>query len=412
MPNSRDISAPFAAILPLMAATCTALLATDLYLPSIPSLPLWLGGTLTQAQLTLPAFFATFAVALLLYGALAETYGRLRVLLTGMAVFLAGCVLGGLAPNIETLLIARGMQGAGAAAAPAVAPALVREIGDRTTSIRALSWLAVCQSIVPALGPLLGAGVLALWGWRASFILLVLAGGMCLWALLRWRVSFAGTLATTKPEHHAAQALWRTYALVLSRTSFLGHALGYACAYGAMLTFVGSAPFLLQRAYGLAPWSFAVVQAAMVACFMAGAMSSARFVESRGVRRTIALSNGLFGVTVAILCLIALQSMPSTMLTVTLAMLPSQIGLGLRSGVSKQAAMDSVPERPSSASAMTSFLCFGFAVIGNAVVSIFLAFQILPVALVCLTFFLVGLAASLLPWRPARSENSSLEIRR
>ncbi|AMV05965.1 MFS transporter [Xanthomonas citri] len=412
MSRPADTSTPFVAVLPLAAVTGTALLATDLYLPSIPSLPLWLGGTYLQAQLTLPAFFATFAAALLLYGALAEAYGRLHILLVGMSIFLAGSLLGGLAPDIETLLVARGLQGAGAAAAPAVIPALIRGIGDQATSIRALSWLGICQSVVPALGPVLGAGVLAVWGWRANFGLLVIAGVACLWALLRRRATFRGARTMERSQGAAPHGLWSTYALVLSRPRFLGLALSYACAYGTMLTFVGSAPFLLQRVYGHGAWSLGVVQAAMVACFMAGAMPAARVVGRHGARRAIRLANLLFGTTTASLLVVAFDGVPSTAWTATLAMLPSQIGLGLRSGVSKQAAMDSVPEHPSGASAMASFLCFALAVAGNAAVSAFLATPVQAVALVCLILFLACACASLLAWHPLRTADSCVEIPR
>ncbi|WP_099206663.1 MFS transporter [Xanthomonas citri] len=383
------------AVLPLVLTTGVSLLATDLYLPSIPMLPELLDGSHRQAQSTLPAFFVTFAFAQLLYGALAERFGNLPVLLGAATLFILASALAAVSPDIEWLVAARAMQGAGAAAATAIVPAVIRQAYDEKGSVRMLSWLGICESVVPALGPLLGAGVLYLLGWRANFWLLVGLGVAGVALLLRNRTHYATSDRSVEPRRTVWRAIVPDYWRVISNRTFLGYAIGYSTAYGALMTFVGSAPFLLQYAYGHAPAAFGLVQIAMVALFMAGSLLAGRASESLGRHPTIAIGTGLLVLTALLLAGIGLHWLPSTAVVLTLAMLPSQFGLGLRFGVSMSAAIGSVPDRQASASAMTSFLCFAFAAAGNGAVAWLIDLGVVAVAWVFAVFALASLSASL-----------------
>lgn len=392
-----------AAVLPLVLTTGVSLLATDLYLPSIPVLPGLLGGTLRQAQSTLPAFFVTFALCQLLHGALAERYGNFRVLLGAALVFMAATVLAAAAPSIEILVVARAFQGAGAAAATAIVPAVIRRTYDEKTSIRVLSWLGMAESVIPALGPLLGAFVLALLGWRANFWLLLAVAGVAAAMLVRNRPLYERVKGEAVSEN-VWRALLPNYAGVLSNCAFLAYALGYASAYGALMTFVGAAPTLLQGFYGHGPEAFGMMQVVMIAVFMAGSLAVGRSMEVLGRDGTIAAGLFFLALSAVLLLLTSSGILPDNAVMMTVAMLPSQFGLGLRFGVAMSAAIGSVPDRQSSASAMASFLCFIFAAAGNAVVALAVDHALTAVAAACLGFTIISLGGYLITPTTRRSD--------
>jgi DHA1 family bicyclomycin/chloramphenicol resistance-like MFS transporter len=394
-------------VLPLFFTTGVGLLATDIYLPSIPVLPNVLGGTVADAQFTLAIFFVTFATCQLLYGALAECYGNFRIVLTASAIFVASTIFAALSQTIELLTVARALQGVGAAAATAIVPAMIRSNYDERTSIRMLSWLGICESVIPALAPLLGALILHLAGWRTNFWLLAAVGIVALLMLLRNRAIYVGARTGGSHQVSSLRSLIPSYAAVLSNRSFLGYALGYSTAYGALLTFVGAAPFLLQSVYGQAPASFGFMQIVMVLVFISGSLLAGRSVDAVGTDKTILFGLLMLVASATVLPIVALGLIPNSAISMTLAILPSQFGLGLRFGVAMSAAIGSVPHHQPSAAAMTSFLCFVFAAIGNLAFAMLIDFNLLGVAVCCVGFSLVSAMAYLITPSPANSGSAN-----
>lgn len=257
-----------------------------------------------------------------------------------------------------------------------------------------LSWLGMAESVIPALGPLLGALVLSLFGWRANFWLLLAVAIVATAMLVRNRSLYRHDRAVQ------SQGVWRdlvpNYVAVLSNRAFRGYALGYASAYGALMTFVGAAPTLLQDVYGLGPEAFGIMQVVMVAVFMAGSLLVGVSVDRVGRDGTIAFGLALLVVSAVLMALTASGFLPGSAVMMTLAMLPSQFGIGLRFGVAMSAAVGSVPDRQASASAMAAFLCFVLAALGNAVVALAIENALSAVAVACLGFAAISVGGYLM----------------
>jgi DHA1 family bicyclomycin/chloramphenicol resistance-like MFS transporter len=386
---------PMTAVLPLVCTTGVSLLATDIYLPSLSILPDVLGGTHKQAQLTLSAFFITFAASQLVYGSLAEAFGKLRILLVAAAIFQAATILAALSQNIETLIIARSLQGIGAAAATAIIPAIIRQTYDEKASIKVFSLLGICQSVIPAMAPLLGALILFQLGWRWNFCLLFLASILSVSLLIRNRAMYRRSDHAIQKTRFTLHSFAANYGIVLTNRSFLSYAFGYSAAYGVLMTFVGSAPLLLHDVYGYPPVSFGLLQTAMVICFMAGSLLSSRASQTLGINRTIVVGLIFLVLTAFLITFTATGILPNTVYFMALSMLPSQFGLGLRFGVAMSASIGSVPDHKASASAMAVFLNFVFAATGNALVSLNVIGGLMTVALVCMLFTTISLLAGI-----------------
>ena len=91
-------------------------LAIDFYLPSFPALALAFATDVEHVQLTLAAYFIGLAGGQLLYGPLADRFGRRRPLLLGVTLFSLASVACALATSLEWLLVARLVQALGGCA--------------------------------------------------------------------------------------------------------------------------------------------------------------------------------------------------------------------------------------------------------------------------------------------------------
>jgi MFS family permease len=107
------------------------------------------------------------AVTTAVYGRAADLAGIRLPLLVGVGLMAGSAVLGCLAPNVEVLLAARVLQGAGAAAVPVLGMAIVSARYDGAVRTTALGQVAGTAAAVSALGPLAGGLLADLAGWRA-----------------------------------------------------------------------------------------------------------------------------------------------------------------------------------------------------------------------------------------------------
>ncbi len=126
------------------------------------------------------SYTLALAVLLLPAGKLADRLGARRVFLAGVLVFSAASLIAGLAPEAIVLFAARVAQGAGAALATPAALALITEsfpVGRRGLALGL--WTAAATTAL-AIGPMVGAGLGALGGWRAVLLVNVPAGAAVL----------------------------------------------------------------------------------------------------------------------------------------------------------------------------------------------------------------------------------------
>mgnify|MGYP006209874369 CR=1 FL=1 len=85
--------------------------AIDAYLPAFPQIAATLGATRLEVQQTLTIYMAALALMVLWHGALADRFGRRRVMLLLTAVFAVASLICALAPSIEWLWLGRALQG-------------------------------------------------------------------------------------------------------------------------------------------------------------------------------------------------------------------------------------------------------------------------------------------------------------
>ncbi len=151
---------------------------------AVPAIITDLGATATQAQWVQEAYTLVFAALLLSAGRIGDRIGRRRMLVAGIAVFVAASVLAALAPTPELLITARVLQGVGGAAIfPATLSLINAGFTGRERGIAFAVWGSTIGGMA-AVGPLLGGWLTTEASWRWAFGINVPLGALVVVALL------------------------------------------------------------------------------------------------------------------------------------------------------------------------------------------------------------------------------------
>ena len=136
---------------------------------AIPSIVDELSISSTQVQWVQESYTLVFAAFLLVFGTLADRYGRRRLLLIGVIVFVLASVLAALSPNGDLLIAARVVQGVGGAIIlPSTLSTLNATFEGRERGIAFAVWGSTIGGMA-ALGPLLGGWLTTAFSWRWAF---------------------------------------------------------------------------------------------------------------------------------------------------------------------------------------------------------------------------------------------------
>jgi DHA1 family bicyclomycin/chloramphenicol resistance-like MFS transporter len=170
--QSTSASTPLALPFLFLLSGLTALgqFATSVYLPSLPSIGREFAASVPMVQLTLLAYLLCFAVFQLLWGPLADSFGRKPILYAGIVLFIIGSVLSFFAPSIVVLIVGRALQAIGGSATMVAGRAIVRDTHTGTALAQALAIITIVFSAAPGLAPLIGGVMEVQFGWRSTFL--------------------------------------------------------------------------------------------------------------------------------------------------------------------------------------------------------------------------------------------------
>jgi EmrB/QacA subfamily drug resistance transporter len=138
---------------------------------ALPVLQERLDATVTQAQWVVEAYMLFLAALILAGGSLGDRYGRRRVFSLGVALFALASLWCGLSPDINQLIVARAVQGVGAALLVPGSLALISATFSREQRGRAIGTWSGFTSIAAGIGPVLGGWLVESVSWRWIFFI-------------------------------------------------------------------------------------------------------------------------------------------------------------------------------------------------------------------------------------------------
>src|SRR5580698_6064043 len=186
-----------------------------------------LGGGVSALQWLVNAYTIAFAAFILTAGALGDRIGAKRVFMAGFAIFTTASLACALAPNSVTLIVARAVQGLGAAVLVPNSLALLNHAyPDQKARGRAVGIWAAGASLALTAGPLAGGALIALVGWRSIFLVNLPIGLAGLW--LTWRYATETPRSSNRELDLAGQAAAIGALACLAGAMIEGGALGWS----------------------------------------------------------------------------------------------------------------------------------------------------------------------------------------
>lgn len=287
-----------------MVAALSALnaLAIDVMLPALSAIGLDFSLTVdNDRQLVIVAYVALFGVAQLVYGPLADAYGRRSVLIWALGIFILGSLLCIFAPNFELFLLARALQGVGAAATRVIATAVVRDLVQGRRMAQVMSMAMTVFMIVPIVAPSIGQLVLFVAPWRWIFgALLIYALGVLAWTLLRLP-------ETLRPENQTAfqpRRIADAYLSVLRERQTVGYMLATTFITACLFGYITSSQQIFVDIFHLGP-VFPVAFASIAVAISLGTFLNSRIVILHGMRRISHVMTLVFTLFAAATALVA-----------------------------------------------------------------------------------------------------------
>lgn len=290
--------------------------AIDMYLPALPSIGRDLTAPDNLVQMSLLAFFIPFAVSQLLYGPLADMYGRKAPLYLGIGLFAVASIGCAMASNIETLIAFRFLQGIGGAAGMVVPRAVVRDMHVGVQAARLMSLLMLVFSISPILAPLTGSAVIAFYGWRGVFWAVTIAAFIGL-------VLLSTQLSETRPKEARAGSSWRSamaaYVYLLGDRNFMTLTFIGSFGLAGFLVYLANSPFVLINHYGLTPTEYSFAFSINAVSFFAVSQFTGRLGQRYGLVRVMRVA--VTGFAASMVALAAAMSLGFDQLPVLAALL-------------------------------------------------------------------------------------------
>lgn len=364
-------------------------LAVDLYLPAFPTMARAFDTSSDQIQLSLSAYFIGLACGQILYGPVADRFGRRKPLLFGIGLFCTASLLCAFAPSLEWLIAGRFMQALGGCAGMVVTRAVIRDLCSPLEAARAFSKLMLVMGVAPILAPLLG-GYLLIWtGWQGIFLFLTLFSAA--FAL----IVFFG-LRETLPVDGPRQTMgysWRSVPRILRDPLFILHALTGGLAMAAMFAYIAGLPFVLIEIYGVAEQNFGWIFGLNAAGFIFFAQVNGRLLRNRSPQQLVK-NNALLFMLTALALGVASWWQPEQLLPYWLVMFVFVASVAMVLPNATACAMDGYGQQAGMASALLGTLQSTFAAITSALVGWLHDGTALPLGLVVgVCGLLVALAA-------------------
>ncbi len=271
-------------IILLMLVAIVEQFATNCYLPSFPDIAKTFAVNNSTVQLSLTIFMVGEALAQLLFGSLADLYGRKPSLVIGLIIFSFSSLLCTLAPDIKLFLIGRFLQGFGVGSGLVVARAVARDLFSDVQFAQIISSIVAIIVLLQLISPVIGGYLQHYFGWHAVFILITTLAFLLLVLII---FLFTETYAAEKRQAAKLIDAVTSYAFLLKNKMFLLNVLYASFAAAIVIIYTTITPFLYQHALHISPIQFGWLTTVVAFSIAIGNFLNSNLVAKQGIDNMI-----------------------------------------------------------------------------------------------------------------------------
>lgn len=372
----------------LIAVSAVSPLGINMYLPSMPGMARALGVDFTTIQLTLSLYLGAMAIGQLIIGPLSDRFGRRPVLLIGLSVFVFGSLICLMAQNVGLLIFGRVVQAMGGCAGITLSRAIVRDLYRRDQVASMIGYVTMGMAVAPMIAPTIGGVLDTFYGWRASFVFLVLFGSL---VLLFASLQLSETNRNRGSSGDEPRLLQNYQALFRSRL-FWGYTLATSFVSAMFFSFVAGAPYVMIEIMGRSPAEYGFYFALVPSGYILGNFITARFAVRIGQNRMLltGMFIGLIGIGSMAAAFAAGLGHPLALFA-PMFLIGVANGFVLPSGIA--GAVSVKPDAAGAAAGLSGSFQIGFGALVAPIVGAMLSTTVWPLIAIMTICSLLGLAA-------------------
>lgn len=333
----------------LAALSASGTLATNILLPSLPSIAVAVGVTSAQVTSAITIFLAMFAVGQLVVGPLSDRFGRRIPVMIGFAVFFAGSIWCALANDLAALLIGRVVQAGGACATSVLSRAIARDLFQGEKLARVLTFVMVAMAAAPGFSPLVGGALDHFFGWRSAF---VFVGIFAVVAASAFLAAFGETHHAPRAEFNSSTIAKNYWSLSTDRR-FVVPAATVSLILGALFAMFSALPRVLIEGLDFTPMQLGLFFAGTVMIVFSAGIIATKIVPHLGLDRSICIGLALACVGGGMVLLFALFD--GRFLPFLVGACVFLLGMGMVNPLCSAQALSPFGDRAGAASALLGF---------------------------------------------------------
>ena len=270
-------------------------LAIHLFFPAIPAVKAAFGLSDAMAQFTFSVAVFGMAFATLVYGSLADRYGRRPVLLSGLGFFLAGTVMSAAAATVPLLVAGRLVQAVGAGCGVTLVRTIARDAYGSERLVQAIAYLTMFYALGPMISPVVGGVLVDMLGWRSVFAFALLIG-VVITASAYWVIYETRPIGEARGGDNVAQS----YARLLAQPRFTALVLQTGFSTGTFMILGSAASTLMKELLGRPATEFGIYFVLLPIGFISGTLISSRLGNRASTEAMVLIGSLLCLAAVAI----------------------------------------------------------------------------------------------------------------
>lgn len=372
-------SHPYLIVL-LAAVIAITPLAVDMYLPAMPDIAHNLNTHIGNVQQSLSIFLAAYACGMLLFGPLADQWGRRPLAIFGLSGFTLSSIGLIFADTIELFLTLRTTQAFCGAAATVVVPGLVRHLYQEHTA-KGMSYLSMMMMLAPLLAPSIGSGILWFSEWHSIFIVLALYGALIFALVWKWLPEISKPIdpeAAKKPAN-----FFSGYKIIFSSPQARPMIVSMMFGSFAFFCFITAVSFLYINYFGVSEQVFSLLFGVNVFCLMFANFINSRLVTRYGPLRMLRAGVVIGLISALLLCAVNFLALGIAWTVITIA--PLMGSLTLMGTNADAILLMKFPHNSGTTTAVTGTLRFGSGAFAGPLLALFYTGTAIPFSLLMLT---------------------------
>lgn len=271
---------PIVIIILLCLISSVGRFVIDSYLPSLPNIKYELSLDDALVEMTLTIYLLGFGLSQLLYGPLSDYFGRRKVLILGMGIFLVGNILCANANSGKSLLFARLIAGIGAGSCGVLNRVIASDCFEGVAFAKAWSYTTTVLVLTLIFAPLMGGYIQEWQGWSGNFTACSI---FVAFVLVIMMIFLPETNIHIGKHKVGIKKILIHYVTILSSWRFLSPTLAYTFAFAGLIVYFQISPLLFINYYNWTPVEYGWSSLSIALSYLLGGNLVQRFVHTLGI---------------------------------------------------------------------------------------------------------------------------------